>query len=348
MDRPLYLLPFRVVVGAAAGVLVVGLLAGAFGGWLTARRLLRLTPSGERVVERVEQVTVSAEDALANAAATIAPSVVAVLDGRGRTVAAAVALTNDGVLVGTGPAPAATVRIRRVAGEVTEASVVRVYPEFGLYLLRAAGEYAAPALERDASLRPGTAVVAVARTPDGSGYRVREARIESDGLSGGDLARALPALARVPSFLSPLPASYRGAPVVGVNGRLLGLALVEGSTSRVVPGGVVDRLLRDTLEHRAETVVTVQSTLQGSWRTETKAEGPHLVFRVARGGGPTPAQGESVRPGDDIVAIRDEALQGPAPLALALLEAARKNETLPVTVRRGEQMLPAAIVASIR
>lgn len=344
MDRPLYLLPFRVIVGAGIAVLGVGLVAGAVGGWLTARRALRVTSTGDRVLERVEQVTVTAEEALANAAADIAPSVATVIDGRGRTVASAVALTKDGVLISAGLPPAAPVRVRRAGGETTDASIVRVYPEFGLYFLRAPGDYAVPAIERETPLRPGQTLMAVARTPEGSGYRVRAVTVESDGLVRGDTARLLPALPRVPAAFGPLPASYRGAPVAGTGGRLAGVVLTDGPAALVLPGTVVDRLLRDALDHQEETVVVVQSHLVGSWRIEEGTRDSPLVFRVTRSSGPLPSQGEAVRAGDDIVAVRGEALHGPAPLALPLLDAARKQEPLPVTVRRGKETVQAAVV----
>lgn len=331
------LLPFRAAVLALLGILLLGLLGGSLGASLTIRRFLRVTPGGERVIERVEQVTVAAEDALASAAASISPNTAVVLDDQGRIHASAVALTQDGVLMSAGPIPKGTIRIRRADGETVPASVVRIYPEVGVFFLRASGTFSAPSIERELSLSPGSTLAATAPVPDGSGPRVRIVTVEaSQALPRGVQARYR-GLGLVSIITSPLPASLRGAPLVGTDGRMRGVVAIEGESTFAVSGGASDLLLQDFLRHQNETTVEVLRGLQGDWHVDPAAPDREFAFRVTEVAQGSAFASAGLRVRDEVVAVDGAPLRGPIPLFASLLGVAREQKSVALIVRRAAE-----------
>lgn len=334
-NRPLYLLPLRVVLVVLALVVVLGALGGALAAWLMLQRLLRVTPAGERVIERVEQVTVSAEDALAAAAEALAPSVIPLVDERGRGVGHALAITADGVLVSAGPVPSSRLFARVPSGDNIPASVVRIYRDAGVFFLRVEGTFKSPTIEPVVS-RPGSALLAVASSPDGLGPRVQRATVEAVRVSGTPAHGRYPGLERLLALEGVIPPSFDGVPVVGTDGKVQGLVLIEGSAV-VIPGGVVDLLLQDYLRHPAGTEVGLLRGLQGRWET-VKGTSDQRLYRIAAvSGGRFGAAG--LRRGDGVTALAGKPLQGPLPLLEPLLTGARAGERVRADVQRGAETL---------
>lgn len=334
MDRPLYILPFRIVVLALVGVFLIGALGGALSAWITLRRTLRITEGGERVIERVEQVAVSGEDALASAAEAVASSVFAILDGQGRITQQAVAVTADGVFASTGTVPRGPVRVRLSGGEVVPASVVRIYRDVGLFFLKVSGSFSAPALEREEVGRPGASLVAVASAPEGSGPRVRIATIEAVTVSGTFLHLSSPGLERLPKLAFELPASFEGAPIAGADGRIRGLAILGGDGSFLIPSGVVGVLLQDYLRHPEGTEVELLKGLRGHWQLEDPTKEGAPVFRVVTVEGGSIFLSAGLRAADELRGLGGKPFEGPLPLLEPLLQAARATERISIDVRR--------------
>ncbi len=346
MDRPLYVVPFRVVVGARLGVLVLGALGGALGAWLTLKALLRVNPQGERVIERVERVTVAAEDALASAAATMAPHTVALMDASGRTLRHAIAVTTDGVLVGVGAAPRGDLKAQRLSGDVLPVSVVRSYPEAGVFFLRASGSFSVPEIERDLPL-PGSSLAAVALAQGGEGPRVQVVTVEATTFGGRVLA-SYPALVRMPLLGRALPPSFLGTPLVGTDGRLRGLSLVERDGTYLIPGSVIEFLLQDFLRNADEASVSLLQGVRGQWREERRDDQRTHVFRVRDVAANTPFEDAGLRSGDDIRGVHGISLSGELPLFSPLLGAVRGNTSVILNVRRGTDEVTAAVSPVVR
>lgn len=331
-DRPLVVLPFRAVVLALLGVFLVGAAGGALGTWLTARRVLRVTPDGSRVVERIERVETTAESALAEAAAAAARSTVAVIDERGRVLQQALALTADGVLLSAGPVPRGILRVLGPGRARVPASVVRVYPEFGVWILRATGTFPLPPVEREAGPLPGVPLAAVAGPTDSAGPRVNVVPLEVYRLNRTRAHATYQGLARLPVLSGGLPASFQGAPLLSADGRVQGLALIERDGTSLLPGSVLDVLLQDYLQHPESTEVRSLSGLRGEWRAAGDDADGALVFHVSAAPGGSALGGIQAR--DEISALGREELQGAAPLASAFLGAARAGSVLSLSVRR--------------
>lgn len=345
-DRPLYLLPFRAVALAVLGAFLLGLVGGTFGAALVVRRSLKVTPGGERVIERVERVTVTAEDALASAAADLSPSTAVVLDEQSRVHGSAVSLTQDGVLVSAGPVPKGAIRIRRSSGEIVPASVVRTYPEIGVFFLRAFGTFSTPGIERSLSLLPGTALAAVVPAPEGIGSRVRVVTVETEQLLGSEVRARYRGLGRVPHMTSALPPSFRGAPLVGTDGRMRGVIVVEGASTFLVLGDPLDVLLQDFLQNQGTETIEVLRGLRGDWRFESKPAGPELTFRIAEASPGSVFASSGLRARDEIQDLDGSPLAGTMPLVGPFLRAAREQKSVTLTVRRGVETLAVQVLPS--
>ncbi len=348
-ERRLYVLPFRAVVGVLLGVFVLGVLGGAVGSWFTVRRLFRLAPGGERIIERVERVTVSAEDALAAAAEELAPRVVALIDERGRVRQHAMPLTADGVLVTSGAPPRGLLRARRADGSDVPASVVRSYGEAGVVFLRAQGEFVVPDVARDTAPAPGATLAAVTASgpPQGSA-RVLLAAVEAVPAAGTRAHAARVGLDRIPELARQLPPSFQGAPLVGSDGRMRGVVLLEGEGAFILPGSVFDALLQDYLQHPQGTDVTVLGGLRGRVELGLGAGGsPAFAFRVSKVTG-APFAAAGLRVGDIIAQLDGKPLGSPLPLLRPLLAAARAGTTVSFGIRRGDTTLTLDLQPTVR
>ncbi|TSC73067.1 MAG: hypothetical protein G01um101438_90 [Parcubacteria group bacterium Gr01-1014_38] len=347
-ERPLYILPFRVVVLAIVGVFLLGFLGGTLGSWLTVRRLLRVTPGGERIVERIERVTVTPEDALAAAARESASSIVTILDATGRDSGQAVAVTADGVFSGVGPLPKAPVQLRLSSGETRPASIMRVYPESALFFLRAPGSYPVPVLEQDGIPPAGATLAAVALSPAESvGVRVHLVTVEQTEVSGAVLEK-YPALALVPRLAQVLPPSFRGAPLLSADRRLRGLALIEPSATVVLPSPVINFYLQDALKYPDGVSVSVLSGLQGRTRVvQTDREPPTFAFQVTEVGAGSIWDAQGLVSGDEIQQVNGQPLAGVSPLARPFLEAARLGKPVTLEIRRGAEKLTRQVAITL-
>lgn len=342
-DRPLYVLPFRVVLGILLLIFLMGAAGGAVGAWAVLRRIVRVTPEGERVIERVERVTVTAEDALASAAASVAPSTVSLLDDRDRMIRHALAVTADGILVSSGPVPAGRVRARLPSGDVVPASVVRIYQEAGLFFLRASGSFPVATIDRESVPPPGSAVAIVGNLTDAVGPRVQVMTVEVARVGGTQTHARSPALERIPVLAGELPLSFQGAPAVAVDGRVRGLIVVEDGIA-VVPGGVLDVLLQDLLRHPDGTEVQLLRGVQGRW--ERRAGEADSVYRVATVSEGIFADG-GVRRGDVLRKVAGKPFQPPLPLFAPLLDGARSGTRVTVEVLRDAGTLSLELAPSI-
>lgn len=340
-DRPLFVLPFRVVVWILAGIFLISLLGGALGGWLVVRRL-PLPPSGERVVERVER-QLAPDAALVSAVADLEQSVTALLDERERVVGTAVALTQDGLLASTGPRPAGPLRVLRPSGgDPLPADIVRVYPEAGVFFLRTASTFSVPRLAREATVPPGSLLAAAAVAPDSVGPRVWTGRVEVLRLRRG--RRSPLDVSLVPALGGSVPPSFRGAPAVAPDGELRGLLALDADSAFLVPAGVIEVLLRDALAHQGDTAVSVRTGLRGQWQHSTiqgarESVLPALAFQVTDVLPDSPAAASGFRAGDRIDRFGTSLLTGGAPLLEPLLTAARAAATVDLAVQRGAETL---------
>ena len=343
-NRPLYILPFRAVVWGIVGVFLVGLVGGVVGSWLTVRRIVRVTASGERVIERVERVTVAAEDALASAASTVSASTGVLLDDRDRVQGNVLALTQDGVFVGSGPVPTGTLRVLGPSSETLAASVVRVYPEAGVFFLKVAQTTVpVPNIERGVPLLPGTALAAVSRAGDGS-LQVRIAHVESERFLT-DRAAEYVGLARVPWRSSSLPASFQGAPLVGTDGRVRGV--VAGAQTFFLDGALLDLLLQDYLGYAEGTSVETLSGIQGTWVRDVQGGESRLAFRLTEidVGGTFATAG--FRVGDEILTVDGKPFTGSGALIGPLLSGARGQRSLTFSVQRGSETVSVLLTPSV-
>lgn len=346
-DRPLYLLPFRAVVLALLGVFLLGLAGGSLGAFLVVSRLLGVTPGGERVIERVERVTIAAEDALASAAAAVGPNTAVILDEQDRIQGSAVAVTQDGILVSAGPVPKGSLRVRSSTGSTVSVSVVRIYPEIGLAFLRASQAFQAPTIEREAPLAPGTALAVVAPVLGGTGTRVRIVTVEAEQLTSGEVRARYRGLGVVPTIAAPLPPSFRGAPAVGTDGQLRGVVVIEGERAFLVRGDVLDVLLQDFLLHQEETVVEVLLGLRGDWRFESRQDQEALVFRVAEISPGSAFAPSGLRSRDEILELGGKQLVGSFPLFGPLLRAAREQASVVLGVRRAGETVTVQVTPTL-
>lgn len=331
--RPLYVLPFRAAVAALCGVVLVGLVAGAAAGWLAARQLVKRTPTGEAVIARVEQVTVAAEEALGLAAAEASPGTALIVGERNRAFGIATAVTRDGVLVGAGSPPKGSLRVRFADQREVSASVVRVYPGFGLYFLRTEGTFPPAAIAATKPPLAGTqlAMVSVAAT---GGPRVRLTAVEAHDVLPGSGQEQFASLGRLPRLKDPLPPSFQGAPAVAADRRLHGLVLLAADTSFLVPARVLEVLTEDYLARQEGTTVRVLSGLSVRIAVDPQPGGASLVAHVVAVAPESPAAAAGIRRGDLITRLSGEPLAAEAPLALQFLSAAREGKSLPLTVRR--------------
>lgn len=336
-EQRLYVLPFRAAVIASLGVFLLGAAGGALGSWLTMRRLLRVVQSaGSGVVERVERTSTVAEDALVSAVASTASATYAVTDDGGRVVQQAVALTEDGVLVSAGPLPRGILRVQRLPGQFLPASVIRSYPEAGVWFLKATGSFSVAAMERERLPAAGMRLAAVAASSDVQGVRVRQGIVEVIRVAGSRTHQNYPVLDRLPSLVETLPPSFQGSPLVGADGTVYGLAVLESDRTTLLPGAVIDTLLADTLQHPAGTEVKALEGARGRWVLSRDGERETLTFRltaVRPGSGLAAAH---FRVGDEVSALRGKPLTGAAQLLRELLAAGRAGERLPATFQRGD------------
>lgn len=346
--RPLYILPFRAVVLAVAGVVVLGFLGGALGSWFLVRRLVRVAPGGERVIERVERVTVTPEDSLAAVARESASSVATLLDAAGKDSGQAVAVTADGVFVGVGAPPKAPIQLRLLSGETLPASLARAYPEGNLFFLRASGAFSVPGIERESVPLAGVSLAAVARSPVGSvGARVRLTTIERTDLSGV-VQEKYPALTLVPMLAQPLPPSFQGAPLLSADRRLQGLALIEPNGTGVVVGPVIDFSLQDLLKHPDGASASVLSGLRGRPNiVQADREPPTFAFQVTEVLPGSPWAVQDIVAGDEIQRVNGQSLTVVSPFARLLLEAARGGKPATVEIRRGAETLTREVSVSV-
>lgn len=336
-DQRLYVLPFHVVVLAVLGVVVLGAASGALGSWLTVRRLLRVVPNvGGGVLERVERAPAVTEDALVSAVAATALVTHVVTDDGGRVVQQAVALTDDGVLVSAGPLPRGNLRVQRRPGQSIPASIIRSYPEAGVWFLKATGSFSVAALERERLPATGTRIAAVAASSEIQGVRVRQGIVEAVRVAGSRAHQDYPALDRLPSQGEVLPPSFQGAPIIGADGTVYGLAVLEPDGTTLLPGAVIDVLLADTLQHPAGTEVRVLDGARGRWVISKQGEREVLAFRLTALGLPRSGFAAArLRVGDELRALRGKPLTGAAQLLREILAVGRAGETITVTIQRG-------------
>lgn len=336
-DRPVYLLPFRLIVLGLLAACVVGGVGGGIGSWIVLRRLLRVTPGGERVIERVEHIVDSSTSALPAGASKSHGRVAALVDERGRVLQYAVGVTTDGVFVSVGQPPRGSLTIRAASGVTLPASVARVYPESGVFFLRTSGSSPVQEVRRESDLLPGTRLAAVALNPLGDDSpKVRVVSVEGFEIASSALRARVEGLARVPVLAEALPPSFQGTPLVDADGRAYGVALVDERATILLPMSVVEDLLQDLSRHSQETSVRVLSGLRGSWRVErAEPEKYALHFRVREVAAGSSFAAAGLRPGDVLERVHGEEFRGVAPLFLVLLAAARRGEPLELSVRRG-------------
>ena len=347
--RPLYILPFRVVVLAVAGVLLLGFLGGALASWLLVRRLVRVAPGGERIIERVERVPVASEDTLATVARESASSIATLLDAAGKELGQTVAVTADGLFVGVGAPPKAPIQLRVLSGETLPASLARVYPEGNLFFVRTSGTFSVPSIARETLPPPGASLAAVARSPVGSvGGRVHLVTVERMDFSGF-LQETYSALTLVPMTASPLPSSFQGAPLFSADRRLQGLALIQQDSTGVIGSPVLDFYLQDALKHPSGVNVSVLSGLRGRPVViQDKQEPLTVAFRVTEVASGSPWADQDMTSGDEIQRVNGQMLTVASPLARVLLEAARSNKPASLEIRRGAETLTRDVPVTIR
>lgn len=335
-DQRLYVLPFRAVVLLVIGVVLLGTASGVLGSWLMMRRLLRVVPNaGSGVMERVERAPATAEDALVSAVATTASVTYAVTDDGGRVIQQAVALTDDGIFVSTGPLPRGNLRVQRLSGQSTPASIIRHYPDAGVWFLKASGSFSVVAMERERLPATGMRIAAIAASSDVQGVRVRQGVVEVIRVAGSRAHQHYPALDRLPSLGETLPPSFQGAPLVGADGTVYGLAVLESDGTTLIPGAVIAVLLADTLQHPAGTEVRLLGGARGRWVLSRHDDQEVLAFRFTAVGNLGSAfASPRLRVGDELRALRGKPLEGAAQLLREVLARGRAGEKLPVTIRR--------------
>lgn len=347
MDRPLYILPFRAIVGAVAGAILLGAIGGGSAALIILRRVLVSTPSGERVVERVERVSASSDDAMAVAASQLSERLGLLVDERGRVLGQAIPVTADGVFAAVGSPPRSRVRLRTGGGGEVPASIIRVYPEVSVFFLRA--EISASVVDGgDLSLPdPGATVALVAlNVTPALGARVRTLVMESHELNVRGVHDRGPGIGRAAILSGLIPSTFQGAPVLRADGLVVGVALVTESTTALLPLGLLGPLRDDTLRNPRETVVRVLGGVRGVW--EIESDNVAVVFRVTEVSRDGPFAAAGLRVDDRIRAVDEQALSSPAPLLHPLLQAARQGNAVALRVERGDSTLIVTVQPSVQ
>lgn len=336
-SRPLYMVPFGAAVVTVIGVFLLGAAGGALGSWLTVRRMLRVAPGGERIIERVERVSVEGEEALGTAVADVVPGVAGLLDERGKIFQQAVAVTADGVLATSGDAPNGSVSVRRADGDVVPASIVRAYPEAGVVFLKTSGSFPVPTLDRDGVTTPGAAGAIAVSASENAGFGVHMARVGVVRHAADVLHARRQALDRMPVLDRGFPPSFQGAPFVTSTGRVAGLILLERDGAYVLPSAAIDRLLQDYLQHTDEAIVSVLTGLRGRWTfgSDSSSSGEWVISEAGAGS----RFASVLRSGDTILKANGSSLDGSLPLMGVLLEATRSGNDVTLDVRRGGETL---------
>lgn len=345
-ERPLYVLPLRVIALAFIGVLILGFIGGVLGSWIIMARFLRTASTGERVIERVERVTEAREDTFATVARESAASVATILDATGGESGQAVAVTADGIFTGVGSPPKGSMRLRFSSGDIQPASIVRVYPESQIFFLRSAGTFPVPTLEQDGVPSEGTLLAALAASSGSVGVRVRLTAVERMDLGSAAIEQT-PALAFVPRLSESLPASFHGAPLLSADRRVRGLAFVQEGATALLPSSVLTFYLQDALTYRDGLTVQVLSGLRSQARTVTNAEIRAVVTDIIGVEKGSIWETQGIEIGDEIHRINGQPLTGILPLARPLLETARAGKPASLEIRRGTESLTRQILITL-
>ncbi len=279
-------------------------------------------------------------DQLADAVATVAPSVVQV-QGRRRAVSGLVYA--PGVVLATARALGRDegVRVRAADGRTLDAEFGGWDPATGLVILRAAGLDAPPLVPATAPARVGHLALGVARS--WSNAVTASAGIVS--VIGGPLPTGRGGkIEQVIRTSAPMHEGFSGGAFVNVRGELLGVstaASIRGLTV-VIPASIAWNAAATLVEHgtpkRGYLGLAGQAVaLGGRSQGEHEATNALLIVGVSAG---SPSETAGLLVGDVLLEFDGHAVQSPVGL-LELLGGDRVGRAVPIRILRGgaDQMM---------
>lgn len=343
-ERPIYLLPVRVVIAVLALVFVLGGLGGGTVAWFLVPRLLRDSTSGARVIERVEKVTEGDQDVLARVADQAKGGVVGVVDARGTLLQTGAVLTADGLLVTPTITPLPrSLQVLRSDGTTVPAAQLREYPEHGLLFLRIPGSFPAPRLVTDTPVLPGTTGALLRRAPRATTHAVQKVTVTSLALPDATRKLERPGVEQWGILTAVDDRLYHGAPLFAADGRLVGMTVIDREGSAVLLASDLDLVLQDLLRYPTGESVSVLGGMRGTWlvgedakRRSVSSALAYLVEAVAR---ESPAGRAGLRAQDIIVGINEKPFPTAGRLWAVFLEGARSQKPVTLDVRRGDAEL---------
>ena len=276
---------------------------------------------------------------LADAIATLCPSIAAISPAGAAPVATGFAISPDGwVLAATGSLPGGNVEVHLGPGEALPVSDRRSDAVSGLSIVKTGSSGLTPVPFADQSYpRVGDFGFAITN-PAGAGCSAEAAMIASDFLTDGGAPSAYVRLQPMGAALPP------GAPFVSGAGQALGVVAPTGPVGSVIPADVVadiaDELLRGSLSpttrfgFRAEDFDTrLASRLSGS-----RSSGTVVALVQPK----TPAARAGLQAGDIVVAVDGSPVASASELGRALdgagksvkMDVARADQRLTLTVAR--------------
>jgi len=332
-QKSLYILTVRAILTVLVLVFLTGALGGAISSWLVTKNLLRGQGGGNRVIERVETVSGSA-DVFASVVNNVKSGVVGLMNDNGQMIETGVVLTADGIMVA--PNNSALPRSPQVLfadGSVKPAAFLRAYPEKGVVFMRLSGNFPPPVIAADDMLSSARQGVFIRTVPGASRIGARNAVIEN--FSYGGKSKNL-AWEKYGKLVQSPGNNYYGSPMFSDNQELLGM-LVDYEEGTVLPASELNSMLQDLLKYPTNETVSVMKGLEGQWKTQQtpNKEKIESVFEVSTLSASS-IFANGLKNGDSIVAINDKPFPS-ATLWFSVLDGARTGKTVSVTIRRDNQ-----------
>jgi S1-C subfamily serine protease len=268
---------------------------------------------------------------VADAVASLCPSIAAISLDDANPVATGFAISDDGwVLASTATIPKGDVEVRFGATSAVAVSEQRSDPVSGLTILKTAATGLTPvALADQAFPRVGDFAFAI-DDPAGAGCSAQAALVASDFLADGGAPNAYVRLEPTGPDLAP------GLPVISGAGQAIAVVAAAGPANSGIPADVVaditDELLRNSLSpttrfgFRAEDFDTALS----SRLSDSRSTGTAVALVQAK----SPAARAGLEAGDIIVAVNGSPVASASELGRALDGAGRSAA---IDVARGDQ-----------
>ncbi len=307
-SEPTFRLTLRWVILAVGLLFAVGVLGGMLGQWLVQPPLPPLSPTEERLVTTVQEVTISPNTAAAAVVSTVSRSVVLLATRSGTTLqprGSAVVLTNDGLVATTATLPEADVVALDDGGSVIMLDRVGRDELYGISYFRMPNSVMVPLDLRRDVVSVGTELLTISRSEVTRQIKVLPYTVQEFSVPQEGESRAIQRVwlgSRASSIL------FIGAPLVDEAGRLAGLLVDQ--EGRAVGADVIELSLRRISEGQREFDPLAQLGLTLQFSFVPTADNTAVLFtpRVTAVSPGTPAGAAGLQRGDVLLSINDEAV----------------------------------------